>query len=228
MRAPKEVKEMAAPKRTITKRTITKKTIKRKANIKRKTTETVINLSLNLDGTGKAGISTGIPFFDHMLNLLARHGLMDLNIKAVGDLEVDFHHTVEDVGLSLGEALGKALGTKTGIRRYGRSDVPMMDSLATVVLDISGRPYFKFNKTKDSATVSKASRKPEIFDMGITREFMTALSNSAGIDLHITLAYGQDLHHSIEAIFKALGRALRVAIERDKRIKGVMSTKGKL
>ncbi len=169
---------------------------------------------------------TGIPFFDHMLTLLARHGLINLKCRAKGDIEVDCHHTVEDVGLCLGEAIKKALGAKAAIRRYGSSAVPMMDSLATVVLDLSGRPYFKMNKTKESAGILRR-RKGE-FDAGLMREFMVALSNEAGIDLHITLHYGEDLHHSIEAIFKALGRALREATEKDVRIKGVMSTKGRL
>ncbi len=199
----------------------------RKAKVRRKTTETDITLEIKIDGRGVNAVTTGIPFFDHMLTLFSRHGLFDLKVTARGDIEVDFHHTVEDVGLCLGEALKKALGDKKGIRRYGTSSVPMMDAMATVVLDISGRPYFRYNKTKESAGVSRKRSRGE-FDMGLMQEFMTALSNSAGIDLHVTLHYGNDLHHSIEAVFKALGRALREAVARDPRIKGVMSTKGRL
>ena len=203
----------------------------RSAVIKRKTTETDITLSMNLDGNGEGNIKTGIPFFDHMLTLFSRHGLFDLKIKAKGDIEVDFHHTVEDVGICLGEAIKKALKDKKGIKRYGTSDVPMMDALATVILDISGRPYLKFALPKNSR-IGISLVHPKIlegpFDMGLAKEFLTALSNTAGIDLHVKLHYGDDLHHSIEAIFKALGRALRVAVEKDKRVKGVLSTKGKL
>lgn len=193
----------------------------RSSVIKRKTTETDITGSLNLDGKGAGDIKTGIPFFDHMLTLFSKHGLFDLKIKAKGDIEVDFHHTVEDVGICLGEAIKKALKDKKGIKRYGTSDVPMMDALATVILDISGRPYLKF-------TAPKSQRGKTVFDMGLAKEFLTALSNTAGIDMHVRLHYGEDLHHSIEAIFKALGRALRIAVEKDKRVKGVLSTKGKL
>lgn len=199
----------------------------RKAKVKRKTTETDIALELNLDGKGEAAVDTSIPFFDHMLNLFARHGLFDLKLKARGDTEVDFHHTVEDVGLCLGQAVTKALKDKTGIKRYGSADVPMMDALATVVLDISGRPYLKLKGTKKSFSASQRKGKGA-FDMGLMEEFLKALSNTAGIDLHVTLRYGRDLHHSIEAIFKALGRSLSEAVAKDPRIKGVMSTKGRL
>lgn len=196
----------------------------REATVKRKTAETDITLGINLDGHGQSGTKTGIPFFDHMLTLFAKHGLFDLKIKAKGDLDVDFHHTVEDVGITLGEAIRKALGDKKGIGRYGSSDVPMMDALATVTLDIGGRPSLMLSAPK---AAYRPSRK-EAFDMGLAEEFMKALSNTAGIDLHVTLHYGRDPHHSIEAIFKALGRALRQAVEKDKRMKGVPSTKGRL
>ena len=199
----------------------------RKAKVVRKTSETNITLELTLDGKGKNSIKTGIPFFDHMLSAMSKHGLMDLKLKARGDINVDFHHTVEDVGLCLGQAIKKALGKKAGIRRFGGSKVPMMDALASVTLDLGGRPYFKYNKTKESASVNRRGRKGD-FDMGLVREFMTAMANTAEMDLHITLEYGEDLHHSVEAIYKALGRALRVAVEKDPRIKGVMSTKGKI
>ena len=217
-------------------------TKKRKAKVSRKTTETDITLEFTLDGGGRAEINSGIPFFDHMLELFTRHGLFDLELSAKGDIEVDFHHTVEDVGLSLGGALKKALGDKKGIRRYGRSDVPMMDSLPTVVLDLSGRPFFKLNLPEKMAPISKGKGKGKAeelnsllsrqiskeFDMGLAREFITAFSNEAGVDIHVTLHYGDNLHHAIEAVFKALGRALREAVEIDPRLKGVMSTKGKL
>lgn len=197
----------------------------RKAKVVRKTSETNITLELTLDGKGNNSVKTGIPFFDHMLSAMSKHGLMDLKLKARGDIEVDFHHTVEDVGLCLGQAIKKALGNKAGIRRFGDSKVPMMDALASVTLDLGGRPYFKYNKTKESASVNRRGRKGD-FDLGLLREFMTAMANTAEMDLHVTLDYGEDLHHSVEAIYKALGRALRVAVERDPRIKGVMSTKG--
>ncbi|MEE9614453.1 MAG: imidazoleglycerol-phosphate dehydratase HisB [Thermodesulfobacteriota bacterium] len=198
----------------------------RKGKVKRKTTETDIALELNLDGTGKHDVKTGIPFFDHMLALFARHGLFDLKVRAKGDIEVDFHHTVEDVGLSLGEALKKALKTKAGIKRYGRADVPMMDALATVVLDLGGRPNLVYTVAKKSSGVSRRGRKDE-FGMDLAEEFMKAFSNNAGADLHVMLHYGKDLHHSVEAVYKALGRALAEAVAKDKRIKGAMSTKGK-
>lgn len=204
----------------------------RKAAIKRKTTETDIIVGLDIDGAGKADVKTPIPFFTHMLSSFAKHGLFDLMIRAKGDIEVDLHHTVEDVGLCLGEAVKKAVGGKAGIVRVATATVPMMDSLATVVLDLSGRPYFKFNAAGDAASltqrISSANMTEEGFDFGLVEEFMTAFSNSAGIDLHVTLHYGRDIHHSIEAVYKALGRALGAAVLKDKRIKGVMSTKGKL
>ncbi|MDP2689550.1 MAG: imidazoleglycerol-phosphate dehydratase HisB [Deltaproteobacteria bacterium] len=207
----------------------------RKARVARKTRETDITVELKLDGSGKGDIRTPIPFLDHMLANFARHGLFDLAVRAKGDIEVDLHHTLEDVGLTLGEALKKALGGHEGIVRCGSSDVPMMDSLATVVLDISNRPYLKFTTTKDSFAVSKKmvsamleGRMVDVFDMGLLQEFLKALSNSAGLDLHVTLHYGADIHHAIEAVFKALGRALSAAVAKDRRIRGVMSTKGRL
>lgn len=208
----------------------------RTSKVKRKTTETDISLELNLDGKGKADVSTPIPFLSHMLSNFARHGLFDLKVRAKGDIEVDLHHTVEDVGITLGEALKKALRDNRGIRRCGSSSVPMMDSLSTVVLDISNRPYFRFSPPEGASPVGrkvlsagvKTVGMKEAFDTGLMEEFLKALSNSAGLDLHVTLHYGTDVHHSIESVFKALGRALSAAVEKDKRIKGVMSTKGKL
>lgn len=206
----------------------------RKAKISRKTKETEITVELNLDGSGRGDIKTPIPFFDHMLTNFSRHGLFDLKIRATGDIEVDLHHTVEDVGLSVGEAVKKALKDNSGIRRCGASSVPMMDSLSTVVLDISNRPYFKFTSSNRPPAIKKrvlsagAEGMKEAFDLSLLNEFMKAFSNSAGIDLHITLHYGEDVHHAIESVFKALGRALSAAVAKDPRIKGVMSTKGKL
>lgn len=204
----------------------------RRAVVKRKTTETRIELEINLDGRGKAFVATPIPFFTHMLCSLAKHGLFDLKIKAKGDVEVDLHHTVEDVGLCLGEAVKKALGDKAGIVRCAEASVPMMDSLATVALDISSRPYFKFSAPGDAASITQrifpVNMTEEGFDFGLVEEFMVAFSNTAGIDLHVTLHYGKDIHHSIESVYKALGRALSAAVLKDKRIKGVMSTKGRL
>lgn len=196
---------------------------KRTARVRRKTTETDITLELNLDGRGSYDVATGIAFFDHMLSLFSKHGLFDLKLKARGDIEVDAHHSVEDVGIVLGEAIKKALGDKAGIARYGSADVPMMDACATVILDLSDRPYLKYRVKFPLRGQAKAS-----FDPGLVEEFMRALSNSAGMDLHVSLSYGRDMHHSIEAVFKALARALGRAVAVDPRIKGVLSTKGRL
>ncbi|MEK7679570.1 MAG: imidazoleglycerol-phosphate dehydratase HisB [Deltaproteobacteria bacterium] len=204
----------------------------RKARISRKTKETDITVELNLDGRGAHDVLTPIPFFSHMLSALAKHALFDLKLRAKGDVDVDFHHTVEDAGICLGEAFKKAIGDKKGICRIGEASVPMMDSMSTAVLDISGRPYFRFNSGKGASTVAKrifAGVKTEsVFDFGLVEEFMFAFANNAGIDLHLTLNYGKDIHHSIESAFKALGRALKEASRKDARIKGVLSTKGKL
>jgi len=198
-----------------------------------KTKETDITVTLDLDGYGMGEIYTPIPFFTHMLANFARHGLFDLKLAAKGDVEVDLHHTVEDTGLRLGEALKAALGDATGIRRCASSSVPMMDAMASVIVDISNRPYMRF----DASGASSAQKKiravkggsiDDAFDLDLTKEFLKAMSNSAGLDLHVTLHYGEDVHHSIEAIFKALGRALALAVTKDDRIKGVMSTKGRL
>ena len=193
----------------------------RKAEIKRKTTETDIKLKLNLDGKGKFKISTGIAFFDHMLKLFTKHGLFDLEIKAKGDLEVDMHHTIEDVGICLGQAVKKALGKKKGIRRFGSSVLPMDETLSGVTIDISGRPLLVFK-------VKVKSKKKEVFDVGLTREFLRAFCSNAGITMHVNLPYGQDSHHINEAIFKSLSVALREAVKIEKRRKGIPSTKGRL
>jgi len=196
----------------------------RMAEIKRKTAETDITVQLNLDGEGKSKIKTGIGFLDHMLTLFAKHGLFDLNVTARGDLEVDRHHTNEDVGICLGEAFSKALADKKGISRYGFTFVPMDESLANarVVLDISGRPSFYFKKAKNLPTACEG------YSIQDAKEFFKAFTNSSGINIHLDILRGEDTHHVIEAAFKALARAMRVAVSIDKRVKGVPSTKGRL
>ena len=193
----------------------------RKAMVERKTTETDIEVSLLIDGGGTYEIETGVPFLDHMLSLMSRHGLFDMKIRAKGDLEVDSHHTVEDVGLCLGRAFLQALGSKERIARYGSARVPMNEALAQVDVDISSRPVMVFRGQLPGAKVGQ-------FDAELTREFLHAFANASQVTLHVTLAYGDNLHHCIEAIFKALGRALAEGARLDERIKGVMSTKGKL
>jgi imidazoleglycerol-phosphate dehydratase len=193
----------------------------RSGTIDRQTRETRIHLTLSLDGAGKGEISTAVPFLDHMLCLLAKHGFFDLKVQAEGDVEVDGHHTVEDLGICLGEAFKKALGDKAGIRRYGHATVPMHEALATVDIDISGRPHLVFNADLPKAKVGD-------FDVELVAEFFVAFCNHAGANVHVNLAYGDNLHHIIEAIFKAFGRALDQATGLDPRISGVMSTKGKL
>jgi len=194
----------------------------RKAKISRKTKETNITLELNLDGSGAHTVSTAIPFFDHMLSLMAKHGLLDLKLKAKGDLDVDYHHTVEDVGLVLGEALKKALGDMKGIRRYGAASVPMDEALAEASIDISGRPYLVYN------VALKKRTKIKDFDADLVEDFLHALVTKAQVTLHINVPYGRNNHHMIEAAFKALGRAISEAVELNPRVKGVPSTKGKL
>lgn len=194
----------------------------RKASITRKTKETDINITLNLDGSGITEISTGIPFMDHMLNLMAAHGFMDLQLKASGDTEIDYHHTIEDVGICLGQAVRKALGQKQGINRYGYAIVPMDEALARVIIDISNRPFLAYRVSiKETMTGN--------FDISLVREFFRALVNDAGITLHIDLLSGKDAHHVSEAIFKAFARALDFAMRIEKRLNGtVPSTKGTL
>ncbi|MBN1627281.1 MAG: imidazoleglycerol-phosphate dehydratase HisB [Deltaproteobacteria bacterium] len=196
--------------------------MERKAKIIRKTKETDIQLNLNLDGKGKSDINTGIPFVDHMLDLMAAHGFMDVKIIAKGDIEIDYHHTVEDLGICLGDAISKALGERKGITRYGHAIVPMDESLASVVIDICNRPYLAYR-------VSLKNRKTGNFDTGLIREFFRALTNHSGITMHIDLVSGKDPHHASEAIFKAFGRALDTAVSIEKRLQGdVPSTKGML
>jgi imidazoleglycerol-phosphate dehydratase len=195
--------------------------IKRQSKKYRKTSETEISLTLGLDGKGGAKVKTGIPFFDHMLNLFAKHGLFDLEVKAKGDLEVDLHHTVEDVGIVLGQALASALGKKEGIRRYGASYVPMDETLARVVVDLSGRPYLELRGLNRRGRAGN-------FPAQLVEEFLRALSVQGGMNLHAEILYGRDVHHQIEAIFKALARALQDAVTRDSRVRGVPSTKGRI
>ncbi|MFC1735630.1 imidazoleglycerol-phosphate dehydratase HisB [Candidatus Hydrogenedentota bacterium] len=193
---------------------------KRTASVGRETKETSIDLTLNLDGRGEIDIDTSVPFLDHMLSHVAVHGFIDMSIKAKGDTEVDLHHTVEDVGICLGSALKKALGDRRGIVRYGTSTVPMEESLATVSLDLCGRPHVEYRVDLSRGKVGE-------FDTELGREFMRAFANSSGTTVHVILAHGVNTHHSLEAIFKALGRALRQAVAREV-IDGAVSTKGTL
>lgn len=194
----------------------------RNATIKRKTKETDINLTLNLDGKGLAEIETGIPFLDHMLCLMAAHGFMDIKISAKGDTEVDYHHTVEDLGICLGTAIDKALEEKKGIRRYGQATVPMDEALANLVLDISGRPYLAYRVSLNECMTGK-------FDVTLVEEFFRALVNYSGITMHVVLMAGKDPHHVAESIFKAFGKALDIATSIDERLEGgIPSTKGVL
>jgi len=194
----------------------------RKAKIERKTKETDIKIELNIDGTGKYAINTSIPFLDHMLSLMCKHGLLDLKIRAKGDIDIDHHHTVEDTGIVLGKVLRQALGDMKGISRYGQASVPMDESLAAVSLDISGRPYLVYK-----VEFPKKSKLKD-FDPDLIEDFLQAFASHAGITLHIGVPYGRNTHHIIEAIFKALGRALRQAATIDPRVNGIPSTKGKL
>ena len=193
----------------------------RTASVDRKTSETSISLTLSLDGEGEAKVHTGIPFLDHMLTLFARHGLFDLEIRAQGDIEVDYHHTVEDVGLALGAALAKALGDKSGIRRYGSAYVPMDEALARIVVDCSGRPFLAYDAPRGVEAIG-------LFPFQLVEEFLRAFGVQGGLTLHATILAGRDAHHMAEAIFKALGRALDVAVSHDDRVKGIPSTKGVL
>lgn len=195
----------------------------RKSKVVRKTKETDIKVSINLDGRGDYNINTSIPFVDHVLSLMAKHGHIDLDIEAKGDIEVDFHHTMEDIGIVLGEAIKKALGDKVKIRRYGEALTPMDESLAQVAIDLSGRPYlvYKVKLPRGSSLIRN-------LQVPLFEDFFRALTNHAGMNLHIILHYGRDPHHIFEAVFKGLGRALRSAAEMHPRTKGVPSTKGKL
>ncbi len=194
----------------------------RTATIKRETAETSISVTLNLDGTGKYDNRTGVGFFDHMLDQLARHSLIDLTVEATGDLHIDDHHTVEDTGIAIGQALVKALGDKRGIRRYGHFNLAMDDAQVAAALDLSGRPYLVWNVAFQTAKIGT-------FDTELVREFFQALSTHGGVTLHVDQVHGFNSHHIAEAAFKAVARALRAAVEPDPRMAGILpSTKGAL
>ncbi len=194
---------------------------KRTATLKRTTKETDIEISLDIDGAGEANVGSGIGFFDHMLILFAKHGLFSLTVKAQGDLVIDGHHTVEDIGIVLGQALAKAAGDKAGIRRYGHVYVPMDEALVLVVVDFSGRPFLAFDAELGQGRIGE-------FDVELTEEFLRAVAVNAGLTLHVKVLAGKNRHHIVEAIFKALGRALSQSLERDPRVQGVPSSKGML
>ena len=202
----------------------------RVAKIQRVTGETQIHLGLGIDGTGRADVQTGIPFFDHMLTLLAKHSLCDLKVRATGDLAVDTHHLVEDLGIGLGQAFVQALGDKRGIRRYGWSLVPMDETLAQcrIALDFSNRPFLVFTCRNWKAIANLELGRGQSFRVGLVKEFLQGFANEARCNLHVDVLRGEEPHHVVEAIFKALAKALEIACERNPRVKGVPSTKGKL
>jgi imidazoleglycerol-phosphate dehydratase len=194
----------------------------RSARVERNTAETAIVVEIDLDGTGRAELATGVPFLDHMLDQIARHGLIDLTVRASGDLHIDAHHTVEDVGITLGQALAKAWGDKKGLRRYGHAYVPLDEALSRVVVDLSGRPGLVFNVPFTRATIGE-------FDVDLVREFFQGMVNHAGMTVHIDALRGDNSHHQAETVFKAFARALRMAVEIDPRAAGAIpSTKGTL
>ncbi len=196
-------------------------TRKRASNVRRKTTETNVSIRLSLDGSGEARVNTGIPFMDHMLALFAKHGLFDLRISAAGDTQVDDHHLVEDLGISLGQAIKQALAARERITRYGHAVIPMDEALAEASVDLSGRPFFVYD-------VPCRARRIKNFELALVPEFLRAFAFSACMNLHVSLRYGTNSHHVVEAVFKAVGRALGAAVTVDNRIKGVLSTKGSL
>lgn len=194
----------------------------RQASVSRDTRETQITVSVNLDGVGDGAFATGLPFLDHMLDQISRHGLIDLDVRANGDLEIDAHHTVEDIGITFGQAVTQAIGSKTGIRRYGHAYVPLDEALSRVVLDLSGRPGLEYHVNFPRARVGD-------FDVDLFHEFFQGFVNHAMVTMHIDMIRGNNAHHIIETVFKAFGRALRVAVEPDPRMAGIMpSTKGAL
>ncbi len=193
----------------------------RTVSVVRDTQETQITVKLSLDGTGRAKLASGVPFLDHMLDQIARHGLVDLEVKAQGDLHIDAHHTVEDIGITLGQAFAQAIGDKRGVRRYGHAYVPLDEALSRVVIDLSGRPGLEMTGKFTRARVGE-------FDVDLVREFFQGFVNHAGVTLHLDNLKGANTHHQVETLFKAFGRALRMAVELDPRVKGVPSTKGKL
>lgn len=193
----------------------------RAGRCERKTKETGITVELELDGSGKVSVSTGLPFFDHMLELMFRHALIDLDLEARGDLEVDGHHTVEDTGIAIGTALDSALGDRSGITRFASALVPMDECLAEVAIDVSGRPYLAYDVDLDQEPIGN-------FEPALARDFLQALSNQAKMTVHVCLRKGDGVHHGLEAVFKAAGRALKGAVEPDPRTRGIPSTKGSL
>jgi len=194
---------------------------RRRARVARTTKETTITLTFDLDGKGESTVDTGVPFLNHMLELLARHGFFTLTVQATGDIEVDDHHTVEDVGLTLGQALREALGDKAGIRRFGEASIPLDEALVQTVVDLSGRPYLAYEVKTRHAKIGN-------FDIELIHDFLLALVNEAGMNLHVRMLAGRNPHHIIEAAFKGLARALDQATGRDARVSGVLSTKGVL
>jgi imidazoleglycerol-phosphate dehydratase len=193
----------------------------RSAEVQRNTLETRIRVKLDLDGSGKSRLATGVGFFDHMLDQIARHGMLDLEVEAQGDLHIDAHHTVEDVGITIGQALARAVGDKKGVRRYGHAYVPLDEALSRVVVDLSGRPGLVFEVPFVRGTVGE-------FDVDLVREFFQGLVNHAAITVHVDALRGDNAHHQAETVFKAFGRALRMAVEADPRASGIPSTKGSL
>ena len=193
----------------------------RTATVTRGTAETDIRVTLNLDGRGRHEIETGVPFLNHMLEIFARHGFFDLSVRARGDVEVDDHHTVEDVGLCLGQGFREALGDKAGIRRFGEATVPLDEALVTTVVDLSGRPFFVYDVRIEQAKIGS-------FDVELIHDFLLAFTNQAALNLHVRMASGRNPHHVVEAVFKSLARALDFATQRDPRLSGVLSTKGSL
>lgn len=196
-------------------------TSSRQAQIDRRTTETKIQIDLRIDGKGQSKVATKIPFFDHMLTLFSRHSLCDLTVDCDGDVEVDFHHTVEDVGIALGQAFTKALGDKRGIRRYGWAYLPMDETLARVVIDFSGRPFLHYRAPEGVASIGG-------FSFTLLEEFLRAFTNQAAVNLHVEILYGRDAHHMCEAVFKGLAKAVDQACQLDARVEGIPSTKGTL
>jgi imidazoleglycerol-phosphate dehydratase len=211
---------MAMRVKAITKRRSTR-TRARTAEVRRRTQETDISVRVRLDGEGLYEIDTGVPFLNHMLELFSRHGFCDLTVKGRGDLEVDAHHTVEDVGLTLGEALREALGDKWGIRRFGEATIPLDEALVSVVVDLSGRPFLVYD-------VKVGQERIGSFDVELVHDFLLALANEVGMNLHVHMISGRNPHHVVEAVFKATARALSQAASLDPRVKGVLSTKGSL
>jgi imidazoleglycerol-phosphate dehydratase len=193
----------------------------RTATVSRGTSETDIRVTLNLDGRGTYEVETGVPFLNHMLEIFARHGFFDLTVRARGDVEVDDHHTVEDVGLCLGQGFREALGDKAGIRRFGEATVPLDEALVTTVVDLSGRPFFVYDVRIEQAKIGR-------FDVELIHDFLLAFTNQAALNLHVRMASGRNPHHVVEAVFKSLARALDLATQRDPRLSGVLSTKGSL